>query len=201
MDSGKSVSKRGDAFVLLVAQGGPGRGIVPKGAGAGGVVQAVDMGPELNTVVGSKEASPRATEELVVDGSAAMDGTLIQEGGQILGEGSVVGAGGGLLEDVDAIRAPRIAPDFRCEDAFPAGKLFSGRGKLQSGGPADLVNQFVSVAGPILVIVAGASRRERGGGHRDEGRGVGVGDNGDNRGDNGGKEFQRRRSSVGIGDG
>jgi hypothetical protein len=70
------------------------------------------VGPEFDTVIGSKKSSTGSAEELVVDGSTAIEGTLVKEGGQILGERGIVGGGGGLLQNVDAIGTPGIAADF-----------------------------------------------------------------------------------------
>jgi hypothetical protein len=40
MDTGESMGERGDTFVLLVAQGGPCRGVIPEGSSTGGIVEA-----------------------------------------------------------------------------------------------------------------------------------------------------------------
>jgi hypothetical protein len=104
--------------------------------------------PQLDTVIGGEKGDTRPTKELVMGGVTAMNGTLVEKGGKILGEKGIGGGSGGLLEDVNAVGTPGGTANFGGEDALPAGEVGLGGGKLEGGGPTDLFNQLVPVAGP-----------------------------------------------------
>jgi hypothetical protein len=59
----------------------------------------------------------------VVDAVAPAECTLVEQAGEVLGDGGVAGGGAGVLEDVKSIRAPSVSTDFRLEDAFPFGEV------------------------------------------------------------------------------
>jgi hypothetical protein len=67
------------------------------------------------------------------------------------------------LEDVHTTGTPGSATDFGSKHAFPASKISAGGWKLERGCPADLIDEFVAIAGPVLIVIAAAGGQEGGG--------------------------------------
>jgi hypothetical protein len=121
-EAGKAMGESGDGFAGLVLEGAPIGKVLPEPPGTRRVVQGDQVVPEFDAVIGLEEVMAGATEEFVVNAVTATEGTLVEQAGEILGNGGVGAGGTGVLENVQGIRAPGGATDLGLEDAFPLGE-------------------------------------------------------------------------------
>jgi hypothetical protein len=83
----------------------------------------------------------------VVDAVAAAEGALVEQAGEILGDGGVGARSAAVLENIDRIRAPGGATDL-LENAFPLGEEAFVNGKLEVIGFGGGVEETPTFASP-----------------------------------------------------
>jgi hypothetical protein len=130
-EAGEAVGEGSHGLAGVVLEGAPILEVLPEPTGTGGVVEGNQVVPEFNPKVLLQKLVTGTAKEVVVDTVAATKSALVEKTSKVLGNASIGGSGGGVLQYIDGIGTPSRATDLGLEHALPFGEETFVEGELE----------------------------------------------------------------------